>query len=129
MFEKAVRMKLRFESIKGQLSVEQLWELPLTSQRGDSLDSLAMKYNKLVKESEETSFVEEVKKDSLCSLRLDILKYIISVRLKEKDEAKVAVVNKSEIERLLAIKARKLNLADEELSPEDLDKKIAELKK
>ena len=38
MFEQAARLKLRFETSRGLLSVEDLWDLPLTSARGASLE-------------------------------------------------------------------------------------------
>lgn len=127
MFEKATKLKLRFESSKGQLSVEQLWDLPLTSKTGDSLDTLAIKYSKLVKEDEVESFVETVKKDTTNALRLDILKHIIKVKLDEKADAEKQFADKSEKERLMAILARKQNAKDEDLSVEDLEAKIATL--
>ena len=127
MFEKATRMKLRFQSNKGLLSVEDLWDLPLTSTKGDSLDTLAIKYNKEIKETEELSFVEEVRKDSPARLMLDILKHIIGVKLNEKKQREKDAENKKERERLLGIVERKQHQADEELSIAELLEKANKL--
>ena len=40
IFKQAAKAKLRFPSSKGELRVEDLWDLPLTSKTGPSLDSL-----------------------------------------------------------------------------------------
>jgi hypothetical protein len=63
LFEKATMKKLRFDTAKGSLSVEQIWELPFTSASGVSLDDLAKKYSKMIKEGREESFVERPRPD------------------------------------------------------------------
>jgi hypothetical protein len=88
MFERASRCTLRFESSRGLLSVEHLWQLPLSDKAGDgfSLDALAKAVNKQLRDSEEESFVEEKSpRSGVLELKLEILKHIIAVR---KDEAK-----------------------------------------
>lgn len=42
MFQQATRLKLRFSTSQGQLTVEDLWDIPLTSTRNASLDSIAI---------------------------------------------------------------------------------------
>ena len=59
LFEIASRNKLRVPTTKGDLTVEQLWDLPLKSANGLSLDSIAIALNKQL-ESKATSFVDEV---------------------------------------------------------------------
>ena len=60
MFEQASRLKLRFTTARGSLSVEDLWDLPLTSTTGKpNLDDIAKSLNRELRAtSEETSFVE-----------------------------------------------------------------------
>lgn len=97
-FEKATRKKLRFNSTSGVLSVEDLWDLPLTG-RGANLDKLAKSLHKELKESEEESFVvKTVRKDSELQLKFDIVKYIIDVKLEEQETAKNRADKKAEKE-------------------------------
>lgn len=107
MFERASRLKLRFETQVGNLTVEDLWDLPLTS-RGASLDTLAKAINKAVKESAEESFV--VKKsatDTIIGLKLDIVKHVIEVKLVEAEISEKEVETKAKKERIMAIIADK----------------------
>ena len=86
MFEKASRLKLRFNTPVGLLGVEDLWDLPLTSKAAfaTNLDDLARDLSKRVAETEE-SFVP---KDVKTNLSFDIIKHIIKTRLEEALEAK-----------------------------------------
>jgi hypothetical protein len=56
IFEKASREKLRFSTSQGQFSVEDLWNLPLTSPSGRSVNlyDIANGLNKELKESQKT---------------------------------------------------------------------------
>ena len=60
LFLQATREKFRFESSKGDLSVEQLWDLPLTSRTGFDLDTVAKAVNKFVGALEEHDDVQDV---------------------------------------------------------------------
>jgi len=54
MFAFATKKKIRFETSKGLLSVEDLWDLPLTSDNGrPNLDDIAKGIYKAMKEGEE----------------------------------------------------------------------------
>lgn len=110
IFEKATRKKLRFETPNGDLTTEQLWDLPLTAV-GDraNLDALARATNAELKDIAEGSFVEvkpNPRKDDL-SLKLDILKHVIGVRLAERDAATKAAENAERRKRLMAALADK----------------------
>lgn len=122
-FEKATKQKLRFNTTKGLLSVEDLWDLSLTS-----LDSIARSVNKALKEESEESFIAvKTAANTTQQLRLDILKYIIEVKLKEKEVAKTRAEKSAKIETLKALAASK---EIEELgakSLDDIQKMIAEL--
>lgn len=86
MFEKATKIKLRFDSNLGRLSVEDLWDLPLqtTKSNGTSLDSIARDVYKQIKESDTISFVDDTKNtNEELNLKLEILKHIITVKKEE----------------------------------------------
>jgi hypothetical protein len=87
IFEKASRLKLVFEVKTGVLFVSDLWELPLTSQTGKvNLDDMARELNEKLGEAK-VSFVDKpARKNALLQLQFDIVKHIIKVRLKERDE-------------------------------------------
>ena len=127
-FEKAARLKLRFNTIKGDITVEDLWDLPLTSKNGFDLDTIAMELSKKVKESGEESFVlKKSDKNTVLELMFDIIQYIIKIRLEEAAARGLAAINKERKEHILALIADK---QDDELkgkSIEDLTKLVNEL--
>jgi len=92
IFERASRKKTRFQSTRGELTVENLWDTPLTSSDGFCLDKIALQINGELKELEEGSFVK-TKPDprvGLLTLQLDIVKHIIAVKLEDAEKAKTA---------------------------------------
>lgn len=104
LFEVSTRKKLRFDSSKGLLSVEGLWDLPLTSKSGASLDQVAIAINRQVKEYQEESFVTKPNAGvSELTVKLDIVKHIISVKMEENEKRLQAVEVKAKKEQLMGL--------------------------
>jgi hypothetical protein len=129
MFEYATRNKLRFASPRGELSVEQLWDMPLRSKDDFNLDGVARSANRALKAAVEESFVETQKTAAQARLEntLEVVKYIIGVKLAEEAEAKKAADNRTEKEKLLKILAEKQDGKLSELSEKEIQKRIAAL--
>lgn len=129
MFEFATRTKIRFSTPKGQLTVEDLWDLPLTGKEGSAnLDDLAKELYKRHRDGEELSFVSRTRKgDTLTKRQLDIVTYIIKVRLAEIEEKELAVAKKAKKERILAVMAEKEDASLKEASMEELRSMLADL--
>jgi len=128
LFEKAARIKLRFNTPVGMASVEDLWDLPLTSNTRPNLDMIAITINAQLKECATESFVHKVNPETaILQLKLDIVKHVIDVKLKEIKENENEMARKSRREELLALKDEKRREKDREMSLEELDRKIAEL--
>lgn len=131
-FAAASRQKVRFITDRGQLSVEDLWDLPLTSPTGKNvnLNDIAKSLFRDLKQSEEVDFVEDVKKPStMLQLKFDLVKHVIEVKKTERDAAAKEQERKAEIQKLLEIIGTKEN---EELRGKSLDElraKIRELQK
>lgn len=122
-FEKATRLRLRFETSRGSLNVEDLWRLPLVE-----LDKLAIALNKQLKESSEESFIKAKSKDNkLLELRFDIVKYIIETLLSEDEEKKKAADKRAKREQLLELIAKKKNQELEGKSLEELEAELTKL--
>lgn len=122
MFEKSTRMKDRFETSKGNLSVEDLWDLPLTSTRYPNLDDIARDLHRQLKDSAEVSFVAPARKENdTLQRKFDIVKHIIEIRLAENAAAAEVRANKDKKARILEIIARK---DDEELVGKSRDELI-----
>ena len=109
LFENAVRNKFRFNSTKGSLTVEDLWDLPLTSTKGSSLDSIAKLINKDLKSEEEESFVNPSSnsKAKLLQNKLDIVKRVIQVKQEENEASRKLVEKRNQREKLLQIREMK----------------------
>ena len=129
IFEQATRRAIRFESAKGDLSVEQLWDLPLQSRNQFDLDTVAKTVNRQLNAVTEESFVsvrENPAKETL-SLKLEIVKHIISVKLQEAEEARNRANKASEKEKLLRLLDEKQNEALRALTPEELQERLKAL--
>lgn len=122
MFEKATRNKLRFATSKGQVSVEELWDMSL-----DSLDTMAVALDTQMQQTTKSFVKAKSTANTLLETQLDILKHIINVKIQERDLAKTRAENKAKLERLKEIQARKLDAEIESTSLEDLGALIASL--
>ena len=123
IFEKASKQQLRFQSTKGNLSTEELWDLSL-----QSLDSLAKGVNKLLKEANEESFIStKTKSNTELELKLDILKHIIADKIADQEAKKVKAERAQELEMLQNLLAKNKTKELKALSSEDILKRIADL--
>ena len=102
MFEIAVRCKLRFP-YKGMVSVEDLWDLSV-----ENLDSVFKTLNSQIKTAKEESLlVTKSKEDEKLSLMIEIVKYIVSVKLSEENARLKAKENKEKKQKIMEIIASK----------------------
>lgn len=130
IFEQASRQQLRFETIKGTLSVEDLWELPLTSTTGKAcLDGIAIALHKQLRASTDVvSFVDSTAtQDPAVQLRFDLVKHIIETRKAENAEAANAKAKAETKQQILAALDRKRAGAIEAMSEEQLKQMLAGL--
>ena len=122
LFINATRNNYQFP-FKGMINVIDLWDLSLTN-----LDSVFKTLNAEAKKSEEESLLNtKSKEDEEISNKIEIVKYIVSVKLDEKKKREDAKKNAEMRQRLLEIKAKRQDAALENMSDEDLDKALAEL--
>lgn len=129
LFEIASRKAYRFQSNRGDLTTEQLWELPLTSRGGFDLDSVAKAVNAELKSVTEESFVAtrvNPRKGDL-ETKLDVLKYIIAVKIAEAEAVTARVAKQEKRAKILDALAAKENEELTQASKDDLLKQLAEL--
>ena len=108
---------------RGMINVIDLWDLSLTN-----LDSVFKTLNAEAKKSEEESLLNtKSKEDEEISNKIEIVKYIVGVKLDEKKKREDAKKNAEMRQRLLEIKAKRQDAALENMSDEELDKTLAEL--
>lgn len=127
LFETASRKRYRFESSKGALSVEDLWELPLSG-KGVNLDEVAKTLYRKTNGDATISFVSDTNSVST-DLRnqFDIVKYVINVKLAERQKQIEAANRAEQRQAVLAAIAEKRTQELVSGSIEDLEKKLAAL--
>ena len=122
MFETAVRNKMRFP-YKGQISVEDLWDLDV-----NALDGIFKTLNSKVKVSQEESLLRTRSKESEeLVVQIEIVKYIVSVKLAEAEARKNAEANRAKRQQILGILADKQESDLKNKSPEELQAMLAAL--
>jgi len=115
IFEQATRMKLRFPTV-GTIGVEDLWDLRL-----NLLDKLHQDLMKQIRATQEDSLLTpEQNTDPALLLSVEIVRYIVGVRLAEKEGRTEAAAKKAKIYELEALIAEKQ-------AKEMLDKPLEEL--
>jgi hypothetical protein len=125
LFEKASRMKLRFVTPVGNLVVEDLWDLPLTSGVGHAnLDDLAKAFNDQLQNSEVSFVKKPAEKDKAAAVSFEIVKHVIKVRLAENQAAKDALDRKAKKEKIMEIISRKQDAELESTSLEELQAQL-----
>ena len=129
LFLQATREKFRFESSKGDLSVEQLWDLPLTSRTGFDLDTVAKAVNANLKASNEESFVNVSNNPAVSRLQaqLEVVKAIIEVKLAQAEATKKRVEKAAERQRLMEVLHSKKDQELQGLSVEEIERRLSQL--
>ena len=129
MFEQASRLNLRFHSCKGLLTVEDLWDIPMT--KGPvNIDYIAKDIYQGLKNDEVESFVVENQNTigkQMLRLQFEIVKHIIKTRLKEIDVLKNAQVKKLKKQKIMAIIGDKQDESLKSASIEELQKMIDDI--
>lgn len=129
LFEYATRNKLRFASTRGELTIEQLWDVPLRSKDDFNLDAVAKAANQALKDASEESFVETTRTPAHARLEatLEIVKHVIEAKLSDEEAAKKRAENKLEKEKLLRVLAEKQEGKLSALSERQLRERIEAL--
>lgn len=115
LFEMATRSKLRFPSTKGELSVEDLWDL--------SDKDLDVVYKNLkdqeVKSSEE-SLLDDANVDPKLTAAIGIVRYIFTTKRKEKLAEKERINKKLKQKKYIDALSKKHDEAIEKMSEAEL---------
>ena len=131
IFEQASRKALRFQTVKGELTVEQLWQLNLD--KGEvNLYQLATELVADVnsKPQKELSFFKKkTNKNELAELKFAIIEHIVITKVSEIEENESAAVRKSEIDEIDRLISQKEAESKASMSLEDLKKLKAKLSK
>lgn len=129
IFEYASRNKLRFASSRGELTAEQLWDVPLRSNDGFNLNAVAKTANEAVKVVNEENFVETTRTAAHARVEtaLELVKHVIDIKLADEAAAKKRAENRIKKEKLLTALSEKQDGKLSEMSERELKKQIAEL--
>jgi hypothetical protein len=129
IFENATRTKLKFDTVKGEIGVYELWDVPLTARNGFSINDIGKQVNSKLKEMEVGEFVSKSTRASSDKIRLqlslEILQHVRDAKLVEEEKLKQARANKERRELLLKIREQKQNQQFDNLTLEQIDDLLA----
>ncbi|MDD4970860.1 MAG: hypothetical protein PHT07_15645 [Paludibacter sp.] len=122
MYKQAAQLKLRFPTIIGMVSTEQLWDLSQTQ-----LSNAIKAVKKVLKKNDddELSFLEDTKVvDVENQLRFDILKDVYLSKKKEAEELRTAAEIKAHNQKILTLISEKKDDSLKGMSIEELEKQL-----
>lgn len=120
IFEVATRNKIRF-NYKGLITTEDLWDLSLSE-----LDSIFGKLKAQEKEinNQESLLDNNYNKNTILTIKLEIVKYIFSVKKLEEDNNKLEKENKLKKQKIMEILKSKQDENLKSLTVEELQKML-----
>lgn len=123
MFEIATKKKFRFP-FRGIISTEDLWDCTLTD-----LDAIYKTLNaqKKAKADEDSLLSTKTNEDIELTLKIDIVKHIVSVKLEEKAAKDAERAKKLQKQKIMSILAEKEDEALHGKSIEELQKMLGDL--
>jgi len=122
MFEVATRSKMRFP-FRGLVSVEDMWDLSVAN-----LDTVFKSLNSQVKQAKEESLLDtKTKEDEVLDLQIEIVKYIVKVKLEEEAMRLQAKEKKEKKQKLLSILSEKQENELQNKSVDEIQAMLAEL--
>lgn len=132
VFEIAAKNKYRFKTQSGNLTVEDLFDLPIKSDTGKlDLYSIAKSLAKGLGETDNellsSIFNESVKVNTDTKNMFDIVQRVVEIKREENEKRATKAKNKADKERLLEILAKKQDQSLESLTEEQILAKLKEL--
>ena len=122
LFVKATRKKFRFP-FKGMISIEDLWDLNVVN-----LDTIFKTLNGEAKKAKEDSLLStKSTEDKELDEKIEIIKYIVSVKLAEADKREKDAAIREEKRRIQEILANKKDEALQKKSVEELEAMLNKL--
>lgn len=122
LFEIATRNRYRF-TYKGVMTVEDLWDLSV-----DALDAIFKTLNRQKKTADEDSLLAvKSAEDTELANKIELVKYIVSIKLAEADERVNAAEKKAQRDKILAIMAKKQDASLEGMDMKQLEAELAKL--
>jgi len=122
IFELATRKKIRFQTDRGNLTCEDLWDMNLIS-----LNTLAKNIKRKLKNAEEEDFLETSPTNTEEQLRFDLVLHVLNIKKQEKEDRENASRRRDEREKLMEILHQKELEQLSALSPEEIKAKLATL--
>lgn len=125
LFQEAARNKWRFPTARGLLSVEQLFELPLTE-----VDAIAQELHKDLEKTKDKSFLKNNNRpraEAYLQNQFNLVLEVIKIRQDEIDEAEHKAAKAAKKQKLVDLLAKRKDEAFNEMSESEIEKALAEL--
>lgn len=131
LYKFAAANRIRFASSRGDLTVEQLFDLPLKSTKNDfDLDTVARNIYEQVQRTGEVSFVESATPDpetEVLEIALEIVKDVIATKQADNAAERQSREKAAMKAKLLDILAAKKDQALMNATPEEIEAQLAAL--
>lgn len=136
LFVVASREKYLFPTVRGNVTLNDLWDIPLNSKSGFSLNAIANSiHSEILKENSggNIDFVNDKKatssKNKIETLenKLELVKFVIGTLKTEAENSAKASEVSAQKQKIMEAIANKQNEAFNNLSKEDLEKMLSEI--